>query len=509
MPARALAWLIVPFLLLAIPLLAQPVVSIGDLRVTEGSNGNMVTASFPLTLSEPAPHSLSFGATITHITTSPDDLYVYPYGSIEEGQTTGQLTFAVFGDTLPEPEETFQVDLHLPAGVTAGDVQAIGTIVDDDGEAGTADIVRSATLLFPWFEVDVSAVSGTTTVISFLNLEAVATLVNVTLWTEYGLPTINFPVYLTGYDQITWSLFDLFVHGQRPMTASDGQDPTDRISRQGPYSQDINYASCMSFLPPPRLSSGQLGDLIAAHTGGPSSYFGGACGSPTRGDSIVRGWITVDTVNQCTTLNPSSPGYFSDVATAQNNLLGDFAIHYWEKSRTVSVPAVHIQARPHDPAVSTPGAATFYGRFTGGTAIDAREPLGNIWATEFLRDRTTLVVWRDRPGAAPVPCGTAPAPMGQNEFVLFDYDRELTRPGGTFFPSALTAAEIGDGGIPFTRKGGWMYLNTNVPSSAEPGQSYVFSIHRIESLEPFTLFGIGIEGVQLGSSVAGDDFVIE
>ena len=57
-------------------------------------------------------------------------------------------------------------------------------------------------------------------------------------------PTLDFDIYLTGYDVQTINLRDIFVAGNLPRTASVGQDPDDDISPQGPVSQDINFASC-------------------------------------------------------------------------------------------------------------------------------------------------------------------------------------------------------------------------------------------------------------------------
>ena len=51
----------------------------------------------------------------------------------------------------------------------------------------------------------------------------------------------------------TINLRDILANGILPRTASDGQDPADTISPQGPFSQDINFASCTGLLPPPTL----------------------------------------------------------------------------------------------------------------------------------------------------------------------------------------------------------------------------------------------------------------
>src|SRR5829696_10120070 len=97
---------------------------------------------------------------------------------------------------------------------------------------GTIDDVPAATLLLPYFEVDLNNANGVTTLFSINNASATAVLAHVTIWTDQSVPAIDFDVYLTGYDVQTISLRDIFVDGNVPITASDGQDPKDTISPQ-------------------------------------------------------------------------------------------------------------------------------------------------------------------------------------------------------------------------------------------------------------------------------------
>ena len=120
---------------------------------------------------------------------------------------------------------------------------------------GTIDNAPAATLLLPYFEVDLGNPNGITTLFAINNTGrgrsvedqfdnfASAALVHVTLWTDLGVPTFAFDVYLTGFDVQTINVRDIF-NGVLPSTASVGQDPTDTISPRGPLSQDINFASC-------------------------------------------------------------------------------------------------------------------------------------------------------------------------------------------------------------------------------------------------------------------------
>src|SRR4026209_1163523 len=112
---------------------------------------------------------------------------------------------------------------------------------------GTIDDVPAATLLLPYFEVDVdNPVTGVNTLFSINNASATAVLAHVTVWSDQSVPVLDFDVYLTGYDVQSISMRDILVNGNLPVTASDFTDPKDTISPQGPVSQDISFGSCTS-----------------------------------------------------------------------------------------------------------------------------------------------------------------------------------------------------------------------------------------------------------------------
>jgi len=84
---------------------------------------------------------------------------------------------------------------------------------------GTIDDVPAATLLLPYFEVDLENAAGVNTLFSINNASATAILAHVVLWTDLSVPTFDFNIYLTGYDVQTVSVRDIF-HGIVPRTAS-------------------------------------------------------------------------------------------------------------------------------------------------------------------------------------------------------------------------------------------------------------------------------------------------
>jgi hypothetical protein len=109
---------------------------------------------------------------------------------------------------------------------------------------GTIDAVPAATLLLPYFEVDIANSNGVTTLFSINNASNLAILAHVTVWTDQSVPALDFDVYLTGFDVQKINLRDIFVNGNLPVTASVGQDPNDTISPKGSVSQDIDFTSC-------------------------------------------------------------------------------------------------------------------------------------------------------------------------------------------------------------------------------------------------------------------------
>src|SRR6202140_3406852 len=141
----------------------------------------------------------------------------------------------------------------------------------------TIDAVPAATLLLPYFEVDLNNPNGLTTLFSVNNASATAVLAHVVVYSDLSVPVLDFNIYLTGYDVQTINLRDILVNGLIPQTASAGQDPSDKISPKGAKSQDINFASCTGQLPPPPLPASFIQHLALSLTGKASPLFGGLC----------------------------------------------------------------------------------------------------------------------------------------------------------------------------------------------------------------------------------------
>ncbi len=384
-------------------------------------------------------------------------------------------------------------------------------------EIGTIDQVPASTLLFPHFEVDTSSPDGVNTILTLQNASASATMVNVTLWTDFGIPTEQFNIYLTGFDAETIDL-GLVFRRVLPITATDGQDPQDLISPQGPISQDINFATCNGVLPIFQSGSNIGRSIVQAHSGQPSTdHFGVLCGSRNFGDGIARGYVTIDVTNQCTEDTPADPGYFVNggggVAGNRNILMGDYVIIDAANNRLFAESAVHIEADALDP-ITAAGAdkQTFYARHVGFGAIDNREPLPTAWAGRQSEDRTDIDYWRD-PGVATAPfaCGGQPAglPSGQWRVSVLDAAGSLTgTPTGNLFPF-VQGSTPGDGPLGLNQPLGWMFANLNLVDPVGPlgfvRQSWMSFRQQPRSAPAGAGASYYVPGVQLGNAAFGDD----
>jgi hypothetical protein len=407
-------------------------------------------------------------------------------------------------------------------------------------EIGAIDDVPAATLLLPYFEVDLDSDAGVNTLFSINNASASAALAHVTLWTDESIPTLDFDIYLTGYDVVTVSLRDLF-NGIIPQTADDNDDGADNISPQGPLSQDITFPGCN--MPLGNLPSNLTNHIRAAHTGQLSGVFG-ACAGLNYPDNIARGYITVDNVNQCSLLFPNSPGYFvaggQGIANNNNILWGDYFYVNPGENFAQGETLVHVEAcnspsvgQGADDCPFVPGDYTFYGRYVAGAATDGREPLPTTFATRYLNGGaftggTSLVVWRDSkttPTGAngPHACGGNVAwfPLNQGDVVAFDEfedavdlcfqgDNFSPPTGGadTCFPAEAQRVSLQDSIIPGGQTPappfdfGWMYLNLNTNTAgvggifADTAQAWVTTV-----MDASGRFSVGYDAIALDTAL--------
>ena len=382
----------------------------------------------------------------------------------------------------------------------------------------TLSDTAGATLLLPYFEVDLANPTGMDTIFTINNMGVTgfsgsnanlqgptAILAHVVIWSDLGVPVFNFNVYLTGFDT---QLIDMraVLNGTLPRTASAGQDPTDTISPHGTFSQDINFASCntgvytppinsYARLPPPlALGAAQINNLQTSLTGQASTNVSGMCAGVNHGDNVARGYVTVDTVNNCTPRFPGDVGYFGSGGTgdATNQFQMTGEVFYYDQLHAIARGGnlVHIHASGTDTLTSTSGGYTFYGAFDSFTATDNRQPLPTNFGARFVNGNftlgtiptptspawgfppltpplgnTSLIVWRD-PKSTPAyfTCGVPPAwyPLSQEGVVEFDEQEHAQALNSvTGFGAATQVVTVGGSGVPVTYTSGWLYMDLN------------------------------------------------
>jgi hypothetical protein len=333
----------------------------------------------------------------------------------------------------------------------------------------------AATLLFPYFEVDLADMSGQTTLFSVNNASVKPVLARVVLWTDWGVPTLAFDVYLTGYDVQTLNVRDL-LWGNLPPTGSE-------ISHAGELSDaNVPFPGCGdggAAGVAPALDAEQIAYLQAAHTGRPvaTSPSPQCAGSGGAGPTAATGYITVDAVNRCssrtvgTTANtPAQAAYFAKggvgVASDANVLWGDY--HYVNSRRNTadSQTAIAIVADA-DHFVS--GDYTFYGRYVDFDGSDDRVPLSSLYYARYVNGGTfsggtDLTVWRDNRKAAALPsdCGAAPtwSPLGEMQLVMFDEEENPSEIiGGSSFPLATQKVHVGGTALPVPQPFGFLMID--------------------------------------------------
>jgi hypothetical protein len=395
------------------------------------------------------------------------------------------------------------------------------------------DVAPAATLLLPYFEVDLNDPNGLTTLVSVNNSSALAVLAHATIWSDLSVPVLAFNIYLTGYDVQTINLRDILISGNLPQTASAGQDPFDKISPKGAKSQDINFPSCTGQLPPPPLPASFIQHLDLSLTGKGSPIFNGLCAGRNIGDNIARGYITFDTVNNCTLRDASNPAYFSSDISFQNVLWGDYIYVATTKNFANGGALVHIEASTTDPATATAGRYTFYGRYVGWNASDHREPLATSFGGRYANrgtfdGGTSFVVWRDPktnqlPFACPAALGV-PAwyPLGQEGIDIFDETEQVAvpqtvpfcpaPPGESLipFPAAAQRTNVNGAAFPVPFDFGWIYLDLNATVTGNPNPPFDSAAAQawlIYDMDSNGHFSVGFEGLRLDSACAPNHMV--
>jgi predicted extracellular nuclease len=126
-----------------------PSLTIADVSVTEGNSGT-TTATFTVTQSAVSGLPTTFDlATFDDTATTADNDYLAASQTgvtIAPGATTATFDVTVNGDTTPEPNETYFVNLTNATNATIADAQAVGTIGNDDVAVSPSLSINNATV---------------------------------------------------------------------------------------------------------------------------------------------------------------------------------------------------------------------------------------------------------------------------------------------------------------------------------------------------------------------------
>ena len=369
-------------------------------------------------------------------------------------------------------------------GIAALLVASSAAVADDHCDIA---LRPAATLLLPYFDVDVKAPqpSAAQTLFTIQNTSRFPQIAGVTLWTDWGFPVLHFNVFLTGYDVQGINLYDVLV---RATIAGNGTSsnitvPTNPSLGSQPEYNDANprisTINCDHL--PGIFAEFTRQELEALFTTGKVDF----CNKPA-GDVHAHaiGYATIDVKSRCSLMYPNSPAYWSEVLY-DNVLTGDYQQITPRNGRLSAQggPLVHIRAVPDGgPAGAVPGtplAHTFYERYAAQKS-DRRQPLPSVFAPRFVNSgndgiSTTLKIWREGFAAAGPACGA----YGSNSSVPFDdvvrFDEHenatLTNgcpslcgpPGGPSAVAAIDAFGNYSGFLPWVSTagdaGGWLYFN--------------------------------------------------
>jgi hypothetical protein len=120
-----------------------PSITIHDSTVAEGNTGT-VAATFSLTLSAASAQTITVAYATADGTATAGSDYQAASGTLTfaPGETSKTITVQVNGDRLPEPNETFTVNLSGATNATVARGQGTGTILDDEPHISISDVSK-------------------------------------------------------------------------------------------------------------------------------------------------------------------------------------------------------------------------------------------------------------------------------------------------------------------------------------------------------------------------------
>ena len=361
-------------------------------------------------------------------------------------------------------------------------------VVTDNNASCDIGTYPAATLLLPYFEVDFQTTTSKAinTVFTVVNTSRLPQLVRVTVWSDLGYPVTWFPMFLTGYDMETVSLYDLIARGYVPVTYSGSPAGSASADYGANPNQllDIGCARVGGSLSPEKLK--RLQKILT--TGERDT----ACRVGMQHDHAT-GYVTIDVVNSCDLTSPMEAGYWNNTVLFDNVLTGDYERINPDTATgnyAGGSPLVHIRAIPEGgPAGSQAGVPmpfTFYDRYTPAAAkkADRRQPLPSVFAARYIEGgpggfRTNLMIWREGvTGATSDECDYMKnEKLAVRGLVRFDEHENASAlaAGSLLLPPARASASTSAYFPPLgsNDRGGWFWLSLDNGSRSRPSQNWV------------------------------------
>jgi hypothetical protein len=213
---------------------------------------------------------------------------------------------------------------------SAANFSTRGAATNNDDSCDIA-VTPAATLLLPYFEVDITSPANVaqTTLFSAINTSAQPQPARVTLWTDRAFPTYSFDLFLTGYEVVPVNLRDVF-EGPIPYTpVSATPGPRSDSSSANPNHLPSMPGDCANR--PQSIPPNVTGDLRRLFTIGSGAAGGISCANGSGIEQSVGGvhvnaigYATIDVVATCSSLNASKPSYVSTELLFDNVLTGDY-----------------------------------------------------------------------------------------------------------------------------------------------------------------------------------------
>ena len=382
----------------------------------------------------------------------------------------------------------------------------------------------AATLLLPYFEVDINAPIGAarTTIFTLVNTTRQPQIASVTVWSDWAYPVFSFPIYLTGYDAQAINLYDIIGRGVLNATGANAPRGT-RSLEANPRFLPGAANSCPTV--PTLLPAPLIADVQRTLTSGVISLCQGSSDRVGSTKAAATGFITVDLVADCHLVTPNDPRFY-DALLYDNVLTGDWQIVSPNQARgnfASGNPLVHIRAIPEGgnagELTATNLPYTFYDRFTrpGRAKEDRRQPLPSGFVARFIQGgatgfNTNFLIWREGLAGADASCSSYLAQnsrIATTQVVRFD-----ERENPTFITCSLLGSNCEDlvptrlqasASVPSTATvfppltsgdvAGWMHMNLDhSPARTRPLQNWVVPL-----LEAEGRFSVAFDATALGN----------